>query len=154
MDLVAFHQNWLGKDSQHTPIQYQVGAKQVELYAAWPQARGISTKERDPELFVAAFILALAQTKPEDDRRVFLITPRSYIPWVKQQMETVARYMIQCRKKSPEGIDIVKAVCKQIYLCDNPFKLVEPPARWVALGFKIGEVMPQWVSEALIEAGP
>ncbi len=151
MDLISFHRSWLGKDPQHTPAPYLITPRQIKLYESWPQARGTYSEKGDVDLFVATFILTLAQTKPGDNRKVFFLTPRSHAPWVREQMAILVRYLIRCRRRSPKGIQVVKDVVKQIYLSDKPFKFVDPPEHWVVFGFSAKGVMPPWIAESLVE---
>lgn len=151
MDLVSFHRNWFGKDPIRTPSSFLVRPEQIELYEAWPKARGLSNKEKDPSIFVATLVLALLQTRPKSSGKVLLITPPTHRQWVLEQMKSVVRYMVRCRKNNPNGIATVKDVASQIYLYHTPSQIFTEPAKWVSFGFdSLDADVPSWMSNALL----
>ena len=154
MDLVSFHRSWLGKDPDHTPRTFWVSPRQIELYQAWPEAKGVSSKEMEEDLFVGALILLLAQTRPESKKKVSLVLPFSHKEWAVGQMNKVVRYMIRCRRKDRRGVALVKDVIGQIYMHHMPNQMTDEPARWAALGFRKNDDIPEWMSESLLEKTP
>jgi len=151
MDLVSFHRGWLGIDPERTPKEFLVSPQQICLYGAFPKARGFSSAEYDPNLFLGVLILALAQMAPKSGHPVFLFTPKVHAEWVTEQMKTVARYMIRTRKNTPGGVDLVKDVLSRIYLNTRPFQTPVEPARWAAFGLQKKDALPSWITEGLIE---
>jgi hypothetical protein len=151
MDLVSFHRGWLGIDPERTPKEFLVSPRQTYLYGAFPKARGFSSAERDPDLFLGVLILALAQIAPNSGQPVFLFTPKVHDAWVTEQLRTVARYMIRTRKDTPGGVALVKDVLGRVYLNNRPFQTPVEPARWVAFGLQKKDALPSWIIEGLIE---
>ena len=151
MDLVAFHHRLLGQDSTRTPKAFRIYPQQAQLYTKFPNCRGFSSKDLDEGLFLAALVLAVAQTDPDTDRRVFLVVPRSHMKWVWAQMEVTLRYMIHCRRRDPLGIAFVKEMSRQIFLCGTPLQMPGEPAWWATFGFHADDLVPDWVRKALIE---
>lgn len=154
MDLVAFHRSWFGKSLDRTPEAFRASSRQIKLYNAFPDARGVSGKDFDEEMFLGTFVLTLAQTRPKSERRVFMITPRTHMNWIWKQMEKIVRYMVRCRRHDPEGIALVKDVTRQVFLCGTPFQMPGEPAYWSVFGFRKDETLPSWVQKALIDVPP
>jgi hypothetical protein len=147
MNLIEFHKNWLGKDPNHTPKEFQISPPQMRLYES--QGRGFSSKEKEFVLFVGILILALSQIKPNKGQ-VILITPDSHLHWVTAQMSTIARYMIRTRKKSAEGVALVRTILSQILLNTRPMQISEPTS-WVSFGLSREDPLPEWLSNRLID---
>jgi hypothetical protein len=150
--LVAFHKSWLGKTPKHTPKSLWVAPQQIQLYSAFPNARGFSSKDKDETLFLGTLVLVLAQSRPGSRNRVFLLVPRSHTKWVWAQIESIARYMVRARKDNAEGIELVKDVLGQVFVCETPYNMQDEPARWASFGFcKDDPLLPEWVTSSLIE---
>lgn len=154
MDLVVFHQGLLGRDPNRTPAVFHVSDLHRRLYDAYPAARGFSTpptEGRHEGRFLATLVLALAQTKPGDDRKVYLFVPRFHEPWARTRIEGVARHTIRCRKKDAVGVRAMQAIFRQLTPCGD-FAQVSEPDYWVAFGFSLAGKLPDWIGRRLIEA--
>jgi hypothetical protein len=150
MNLVSFHRYWFGKDPNCTPDEYIVTPKQVQLYEAFPEARGFSSTEKDFSLFLATFVLVLGQIRPNIPDRAALIVPKGKVDWSLNQMKQIVAYMLEVRKGQPENRELVRDVVRKVFIYRDPLRIEGEPKNWAAFGLCKDKYLPHWISDRLI----
>ena len=146
MDISVFHKRLLGQDP--TP-------EQQRLYDIFPKRRGFSNEEQDPDLFVATFIVSLADTWDAATKTskytVPLAIPRAIEPWCIDQMDVlVNRVRLRLNVLPKAFVASFAQAARHVETGTRVFAIVEAPKRWTAFGFSVSSVAPPWLKEGLL----
>jgi hypothetical protein len=153
MNLAKFHVKLFGHDPSETPEAYLITVSQLALYTGHTDLgfRGFSNNERDEELFLATFVLALNQTQGTE--RTVLVVAQPHVRWAIKQVETIARYAFRRRQGDPkEEVRVLRDAFYQLNLTSKVLRIDEPE-RWVIFGFNEADPLPIWAKDKLLTIG-
>jgi len=152
MDALETHAQLFGKNSP-------ISEKQRAFYSNG-SAKGISTKEMDPEVADAVIIRALAQVREDGNKeflKVYLLFPEDQRAWVIQRIHNLATTTLtrlQPILKTPKGHAAIAAVRRWLEALQigpvESWPKDTPPERWAALGYTKEDNVPNWLKEALV----
>jgi hypothetical protein len=153
----AVHKTFL----RTAPTEYQ-----LELYER--EARGVSTKDRSPEVLDAILFIALSQAKEGGTNEVFhpvtVVIPVTEKPWVMERIYNLAKGLTERVKQAKERdraagkpIDTKSSMRTAFtwmgYLhlgCPSSWENFPAPERWVAIGYTKEDAIPGWMRDALV----
>lgn len=145
-NIPKFHKDLLGKDP--TP-------EQSLLYGAFPERRGFSNEGQDSDRFIATLVTALTDTWDRDTRsNTFVVPfaiPRSIEPWCIDQLNLFVE-QVKARRKfiNKAFLPMFPKAMKHVEMGTRVFAMAEAPKRWVAFGFSVDMVAPEWLKEGLL----
>jgi len=149
MDPTFVHQTFLGSP---------VTEDHAKLYGNFPKYRGFSSDAPTPEDFAAAFVVALMQVLWAQDgllKESFILVPAHKIAWANDQLSTVTRQMF-ARWKGRGTVEERKRIVGKLsrafghLMVGSRVLQMGEPARWVAVGFRVEDPVPDWMKAALL----
>lgn len=131
---------------------------QTNLYNSFPNALGFSSKLKDPAMFEAVLVLALAQaSKGAGDselHKVYFFAPADLADgWLLAEFRDSAKRIFS-RLKAGRSVAAVKHVGElfhQIMFGSQVFAVPREPERWVAFGFSHEDPVPEWLRDKLLK---
>jgi hypothetical protein len=154
----------LAQDVQRAFLGRNPTELQLELYVKG--ARGVSSKERDPEKTDAVLFIAMGQAKEsgtDNYHQVYVITPVTEKPWVLERIYNLAlawtdrvKQAKAAKVKSNKPVDtratmkLAKTWLERLQVgCPSSWEDFPPPERWVAIGYTKEDAIPAWMRDAL-----
>lgn len=140
--LATKHQVLFG--SEPTPLQRRI-------YDAFPQYRGISSSEQNPEVMQAIILLAL--TFGHFSERVYVFAPPMYEAWVLEQFSRAADQILTVCRNNPNSGALARGYGKlfhKVAFTGKVLQFQQDPEKWLACGFAVSDPIPEWMSKALL----